>query len=333
MSCQCLLLLNDYTNITSLDEMIHSNGFNKYYYEFSKFVPQGIHYIDSVCKQYLCNIANQNLTEYYLKNTYDICFNGSNIRPARWSSLGLAAYHNTPFIDALSEPFNKAINNYYQENNESTSNIPLNECDITIHLRMGDYLKGYKGCFPRVGFFGMSYYNDTINEILSKMPQCTTNTDKRIYIVTQLNNASMRDSHIDKLMDMTTQVIYTYKNELDKLFSHYNYKTQLISTSIINDWNILRNSKNLICVTSTFCHSAGLASVYGSNMNLVMPGVGLFEPFTKMPYKWDNTWPSNHIRYYSPENYLDSCKLYRLNWNNVTNIPEFIKWIQHEYKV
>ena len=336
MSCQCLLLLQNPKNITRFDHTIKKTGFNKYYHHFVEFVPQGLEYIDSICKPFICDINDNNLGEYYINRTKEICLTWQNLKPAEWGSVGLVAYHNTPFINALSTQFNNLFTKYYQKYNDSNNiDIILNECDITIHARLGDFIDSRKGCWPRVGFFALSYFEDSINAILKRMDHCKNSdiSNKIIYIVTQLSKEAMRNTIYSSVHNITNEIVYLYKHGIDNIFQKYGYKTQLISTSIINDWNILRRSKNLICVTSTYCHTAGITSKYGSNINLVIPGVGTFAPFSKIKKYWENTFPSGHMGYIPTNNYMPSCKLHQLGWKNGTNIHKFLDWIKNPKSV
>ena len=333
LSCQCLLLLYEYKNITSYDHTIRKTGYNRFYYHFVEYVPHGIDYIDSVCSPFLCYIEEHNFTDFYNKERRDdICWR--KIRGAPWGSIGLVSYYNTPFIKAISTEFNRVLYNFNKKYNVS-DDIIFDDCDITIHARLGDNIRGFRGCWPRAGFFAMSYFSDAIDSILLKLPKCkeNININKKVYIVTQLTHTSVRNSTDDQLGNITNQVIYTYQNEIIRLYSKYGYSTQIISTNLLNDWNILRNSKNLICVTSTFCHTASIASKYGINTNVIMPGIATFNPLSQSKKIWKNTYPINHIGYIPTNNYMSSCDLYRLKWNTIQTVHKFLEWIVNPHKV
>ena len=276
ISCHCLSILNNSSNITSFDETTKISNFNRFYYHFVEFVPQGLNYIHTICEPFLYYIKEQQLIEYFTSIYYDICLDYS-LSKAPWRKNGLIAYYNDAFIKSISNEFNNIMTNYYNKYNES-DNIILNDCDITIHARIGDNLRGNKGCWPRAGFFAVSYFIDSINAILSKIPQCMNVqvNDKKIYIVTQLSDVSVRNNTDNQLSNLTNQIIYMYSNEIDTIYGKYGYSTQIISTSIINDWNILRRSNNLICVTSTYCHTASIANIHNTNSNIVLPLSGLW---------------------------------------------------------
>ena len=299
----------------------------KDYSDFIEFIPTNTSIILDICNQFRSNIM-QNMEWKYFFNLSMDAYKSSDEKFKLCPSCtqSMVVYNNDAFIDTIYGYFEDSFNNYYNKYNNSNENINILDCDIGVHIRLGDLL-GTPNKFK--GIYTAPFFIDAVHEILKYNKKCINEYKKNIYIVTQISKESIRSSkHFNWFHELSNKIIYIIKDELYSNFSNIGYNITIISTNTIDDWNFLRNCKNVVCTVSSYCHTALLVSKYGSTTNVVFDAF-LEKNEIKTIINYYKIFPSNmHLIDFKHEYGMRCQELNQLKWSQKEFETEMLNWIK-----
>ena len=292
----------------------------KYFGELLILMP--IHEDDMlyICSELKHKLITTNSWEYYTNMTKDVYKKSriSNTRSSEWypkvNDL-VITFDNTPFINIIGKHLNRSFNKYY-ETRKNENNFIIYECDIGIHIRLGDLLNTPN---PLKGIYTSVFFKDAVEMLLNSKPYCANidTQNKTIYIVTQISKNAVRSSNnYNYYHDLANQIINIISQELSIKYSKKGYNIKIISTNTIDDWNLLRRIKNLICTASSFCHAAAVGNIYGTNGIQIFPNFLDSWHFIDLKTKYNNIYPYNrHLIKYDKKYGILCSAMNSLKWN------------------